>query len=91
MLVDPPRQGLDPQVINLAVHGLYKHLIYISCGADALARDLKALSEYFEVADMCLTDLFPRTDSVESLVHLRRKKASAAPSDLTFSRSKSAY
>lgn len=74
LLVDPPRGGLDEHVLNLAINGPFQHLIYISCGKNALIRDLKVLSTAFEVVDCTLTDLFPRTDSVETLLHLKRKQ-----------------
>mmetsp|Transcript_14257 Transcript_14257/g.39601 ORF Transcript_14257/g.39601 Transcript_14257/m.39601 type:complete len:503 (+) Transcript_14257:43-1551(+) len=79
LLVDPPRQGLDDDVKRLALNGgnggIIEDIIYISCGRDALVRDLKVLTQtHFEVVDCTLVDLFPGTDSVESLVHLRRKK-----------------
>jgi len=74
LLVDPPRGGLDEHVLNLAINGSFQHVIYISCGKNALIRDLKVLSTVFEVVDCTLTDLFPRTDSVETLLHLKKKR-----------------
>jgi tRNA/tmRNA/rRNA uracil-C5-methylase (TrmA/RlmC/RlmD family) len=73
LLVDPPRAGLDSKVCELAKIGSFQHLIYVSCGREALKGDILKLSDSFEVADCTIIDLFPRTDSVESLVHLRRK------------------
>ena len=74
LLLDPPRQGLDDEVIHMAIHGeVFQHILIISCGHDALVRDLKILCEHFEIIDCNQLDLFPRTDSVETLVHLRRK------------------
>ena len=75
LLVDPPRQGLDEQVIKLATTSNIKNLLYVSCGRHALKRDLALLDKVFEIVDILLTDLFPRTDSVETLTHLRRRKA----------------
>lgn len=75
LLVDPPKQGLDATVCDFAVDSGVEHLLYISCGRQALLRDLNLLSQTFEVTDLCLLDLFPGTYSVESLVHLRRKAA----------------
>jgi len=74
LLVDPPRQGLDPRVCQMAIKGRFEHFLYISCGRDALVRDLGLLSTAFEVVDCTLLDLFPQTDAVESLVHLQRRK-----------------
>mmetsp|Transcript_8983 Transcript_8983/g.13961 ORF Transcript_8983/g.13961 Transcript_8983/m.13961 type:complete len:453 (+) Transcript_8983:1-1359(+) len=76
LLVDPPRAGLDRNVCHLASHGSFEHIIYISCGRQALLKDLKELSHAFDILDCTITDLFPRTSSVETLVHLRRKKMS---------------
>lgn len=77
LLVDPPRQGLDPIVCRMACEGSFRHLFYISCGRDALLRDLDRLDNAFEVVDFALLDLFPQTNSVETLLHLRKKKARA--------------
>ena len=73
LLVDPPRQGLDEDVCGMARAGSFEHLLYISCGRDALVRDLECLTSDFVVVDLTLLDLFPGTYSVESLVHLRRR------------------
>ena len=77
LLVDPPRAGLSADVCQLAIEGSFQHIIYISCGKEALLRDLAILSSMFEIADCTLIDLFPRTDAVESLVHLRRRQIAA--------------
>ena len=73
LLVDPPRQGLDENVCRMVNFGSFKDLLYVSCGKDALIRDLNRLTCHFHVLNCKLIDLFPRTDAVESLMHLRRK------------------
>ena len=74
LLVDPPRQGLDAQVCDMACRSRsIETMLYISCGKDALVRDLERLSGSFEVVDCLLLDLFPGTSAVESLVHLQRR------------------
>ena len=72
LLLDPPRAGLDSKVCHLAKSGTFEHIIYISCGREALKGDLVKLNDTFKVIDCTIIDLFPRTDSVESLVHLKR-------------------
>ena len=73
LLVDPPREGLDETVCELALKGQFQHLIYVSCGRRALLRDLEILcTGGFDVVDLAVIDLFPGTDAVESLVHLSR-------------------
>lgn len=73
LLVDPPRQGLDESVCKMATGGDFQHMLYISCGRDALVRDLERLGGSFAVENCTLLDLFPTTGAVESLVHLKRK------------------
>jgi 23S rRNA (uracil1939-C5)-methyltransferase len=77
LLVDPPRMGLDNAVCEMAIKGTFEHVLYISCGRKALQTDLILLGEHFDVVDCTLLDLFPRTDSVESLVHLERRPTSS--------------
>lgn len=79
LLVDPPRAGLDPAVCDMAMRkgstttSRFEHVLYISCGHAALLRDLERLSTTFDIIHLCQLDLFPRTDSIETLVHLQRK------------------
>lgn len=82
LLVDPPRQGLDEEVCNMAMLNLegdatscFQNILYVSCGHRALLRDLERLSSVYEVVHCAQMDLFPRTDSIETLVHLRRREA----------------
>ena len=76
LLVDPPRQGLDATVCEMAIKGTFLHVIYISCGRRALIRDLKILCVEFDIEHLAVIDLFPGTDAVETLIHLKRKKSS---------------
>lgn len=76
LLVDPPRQGLGDDVCDMLLNqDFIEHFLYISCGRDALVRDLERLSTQFKVVSCTLLDLFPGTYSVESLVHLHRRQA----------------
>jgi len=74
LLVDPPRAGLDEDVCKMAKNGTFDHFLYISCGHDALLRDLDRLSDCFDVVHCRQLDLFPRTNSIESLIHLQRRR-----------------
>lgn len=71
IIVDPPRSGLDGAVVDLFVQHPSPHLLYISCGPDTLARDLKRLTDAcYEIVEMKLFDMFPRTAHFEVAVHL---------------------
>ncbi|OEU16934.1 hypothetical protein FRACYDRAFT_218078 [Fragilariopsis cylindrus CCMP1102] len=53
--------------------GCFQNILYVSCGHQALLRDLERLSPVYEVVNCAQMDLFPRTDSIETLVHLRKR------------------
>jgi len=74
LLVDPPRDGLHEKVREIAIHGNFNHILYISCGKEALIRDLETLNGAFGVVDCFILDLFPGTHAVESLVRMERRK-----------------
>ena len=75
LLVDPPREGLDKSVCDLALKGDFHHFIYVSCGRRALLRDLEVLCiGGYKVVNLSIIDLFPGTDAVETLVYLKREK-----------------
>ena len=74
LLVDPPRQGLDMDVTRMLLEKTdVRHCLYVSCGTEALVRDLGILQDEFCVKDCLVLDLFPQTSAVETLLHLERK------------------
>ena len=84
LIVDPPRKGLDPGVLQL-LQGTHEtasadelqRLIYVSCGFDALERDTRALlaSGRWRVKSADGFVLFPGSDHVESVVVFDRAAA----------------
>jgi tRNA/tmRNA/rRNA uracil-C5-methylase (TrmA/RlmC/RlmD family) len=75
LIVDPPRAGLHPRVIQKILAMEPRRIIYVSCSPTALARDLKPLlGRYACDAIRCL-DLFPHTPHVETVVRLVKHKA----------------
>jgi len=69
VIVDPPRKGLEPELIAALSGARPLRLIYLSCGLDALVRE----AHTFIRAGLMPTRLaacsyFPFTDHVESLV-----------------------
>lgn len=72
-VVDPPRKGLSPEVVESLLKIAPKRIVYVSCDPATLARDLKLLSPAYEVKRVQAVDLFPRTFHVETVVKLERK------------------
>lgn len=71
-IVDPPRQGLNYHVAAaLAREKAFRHLMYLSCHMDSLARDLKIfLSHQWIINTIIPFDFFPKTRHLETLVLL---------------------
>jgi len=73
VVVDPPRAGLHPKVVQLLNQLALPQLIYVSCNPAALARDLEALLSRYAVLEIQPVDLFPQTGHVETVVKLGLK------------------
>ncbi|MDL2310350.1 23S rRNA (uracil(1939)-C(5))-methyltransferase RlmD [Peptostreptococcaceae bacterium OttesenSCG-928-C18] len=74
VVVDPPRKGLDKNLIEILGNSNIKKLEYISCNPATLARDLKSLRECgFQIEEIELCDMFSHTMHVESVVLMTRK------------------
>ena len=74
LIVDPPRKGLAPSLVQTIGKVAPKRIVYISCSPDTLARDCSMLKEYGYTVDKCVpVNMFPRTGHVESVVCLTRK------------------
>jgi 23S rRNA (uracil1939-C5)-methyltransferase len=74
IVVDPPRKGLAPEVVDAMVRMAPRRIVYVSCDPATLARDVKLLTEEgYALTHAEAFDLFPRTFHVETVVQLVRK------------------
>ncbi|OEU23708.1 hypothetical protein FRACYDRAFT_178867 [Fragilariopsis cylindrus CCMP1102] len=87
VIVDPPRKGLDPPVIDALCrdyetsdnneHHQQQALIYVSCGFDAFRRDYEALVEKSGKWTLDRAEghiLFPGSDAIETVAYFTRTK-----------------
>jgi len=72
-IVDPPRAGLHASAVKALLDSTPPVLFYVSCNPEALARDLKVLSERYRVERLVAVDLFPHTEHVETVAWLSSK------------------
>ena len=71
VLVDPPRAGLAPDVLDALLEATPPFIGYVSCGPDTLARDWRRLATRYRIARAELVDLFPRTQHFETFLSLQ--------------------
>jgi 23S rRNA (uracil1939-C5)-methyltransferase len=71
-VIDPPRRGCDPALIDSLLQVPLKRLVYVSCNPATLARDIARLSMAYQVRRLQPVDMFPWTDSVECVCLLER-------------------
>ena len=73
LLVDPPRKGLAPEVMDAILQAPPSRIAYISCNPATLARDLGLLSEAgYRIRPIQPVDFFPQTSHVECVALLER-------------------
>ncbi len=73
LIADPPRRGMERPILDLIGASALPTLLYVSCAADTLARDLNRLATFgFRLRSVRLLDMFPRTPYFETLAVLTR-------------------
>jgi 23S rRNA (uracil1939-C5)-methyltransferase len=73
VVVDPPRAGLDREVVRLLTEIAPDTIAYVSCDPATLARDAHLLiSGGYALESSRVVDMFPQTFHVESLSLFRR-------------------
>ena len=73
IILDPPRAGLHERLIRRLLIRKPPRIIYLSCGLDTQARDLKLLSEEYTLSFLKLYNFFPRTPHIEGLAVLDKR------------------
>lgn len=71
IIVDPPRSGLNDETLSSLLNYKPQNLIYMSCNPLTLARDINNLKEYYNLKEIYLLDMFPRTKHVECVCVLK--------------------
>lgn len=74
VIADPPRKGLDREVVDALVRNAPAAFVYISCGLDSFLRDARDLAAAFTLRDLLVFDLFPHTEHVEIAARFERRR-----------------
>lgn len=75
LLMDPPRSGSSEEFLDAAAKIRPGKIVYISCNPETMVRDIKRLGKKGYKTEKCVAvDMFPFTDSVESVCLLSNRK-----------------
>jgi 23S rRNA (uracil1939-C5)-methyltransferase len=72
LVMDPPRTGARALAERL-VSSRVRHVVYVSCDAQTLGRDLKILAGAYAARSVATFEMFPQTSHVEIVVALERR------------------
>lgn len=73
LVLDPPRDGINPRALNKILSYQMDEIVYVSCKPTSLMRDLQVFYEAgYRVEKCSLTDMFPGTRMVETVVLLSK-------------------
>lgn len=73
IVVDPPRKGLGDNVVEQLNNVEPNRIIYISCNPATLSRDLRGLSQKYNILSITPFDMFPQTKHLETVVVLEKQ------------------
>ncbi len=76
VVVDPPRAGVHPRVVEALVALAPQRIVYVSCNPATLARDVGMLCHHgYELREVTPVDMFPQTWHIEAVALLERPAA----------------
>lgn len=71
--LDPPRKGAGKQVMEELIKLKPQKILYMSCNPTSFAKDLRELLHDYNIEYVQCFDMFPNTNSIESLTLLTKK------------------
>jgi len=72
IVTDPPRAGMNPDVIQTILQAGPKRIVYVSCNPATQARDIAMMSPNYEIKKVQPVDMFPHTHHVENIALLEK-------------------
>lgn len=72
IITDPPRAGMDEEVVRVLLKAAPKKIVYVSCNPSTQARDLALLQTRYRILKSQAVDMFPQTAHVENVALLER-------------------
>lgn len=72
VILDPPRAGVHPDVIDVLLGTGARKIVYVSCNPATQARDLSMLASGYRLVKIRPVDMFPHTSHVENVALLEK-------------------
>ena len=73
MIIDPPRAGMHPDVVNTILAAAPEKIVYVSCNPATQARDAAMLHALYDVEKIQPVDMFPQTHHVENVILMKKR------------------
>ena len=70
IITDPPRAGMDPEVVQVILNARPARVVYVSCNPSTQARDLALMQHQYRLVKSQAVDMFPQTAHVENVALL---------------------
>lgn len=70
IVIDPPRAGMHPDVVETLLRTRAPRMVYVSCNPATQARDLALLNDAYQIDAVQPVDMFPHTAHVENVALL---------------------
>ena len=74
MIIDPPRSGMHPKVVDEILGIGPERIVYVSCNPATQARDVKILGAKYDIAELQPVDMFPHTYHIENVARLTLRR-----------------
>ncbi len=70
IIVDPPRAGMHPDVVETILRAAPRRIVYVSCNPASQARDIALMAHKYKITAVQPVDMFPHTMHVENICKL---------------------
>jgi 23S rRNA (uracil1939-C5)-methyltransferase len=71
MVIDPPRAGMHPDVVEQVLTIRPGRIVYVSCNPATMARDIGLIKERYRILEVQPVDMFPHTYHIEAVARLQ--------------------
>lgn len=73
LLLDPPRNGVGAPLLEQILKSKIETILYVSCNPESQMKDYEVLKEKFKIGRGLITDPFPHTPHLESVLLLEKR------------------